>query len=128
MWGRSWLLWAYLSCTAGHDRILCNSILLGLLALQSVCSQVVLPLLQIVTLWYRAPEVLLGCTHYTTAVDMWSNACIFAEMARKVGMLLGPCCSCRHTHFRPTCMGFASRADPRNHAAELHFQASYNSQ
>ena len=48
-----------------------------------------LPLLQIVTLWYRAPEVLLGCTHYTTAVDMWSNACIFAEMARKVGILAG---------------------------------------
>ena len=49
-----------------------------------------LPLLQIVTLWYRAPEVLLGCTHYTTAVDMWSNACIFAEMARKVGTVAGP--------------------------------------
>ena len=41
-------------------------------------------LLQIVTLWYRAPEVLLGCTHYTPAVDMWSVACIFAEMVRKV--------------------------------------------
>ena len=40
--------------------------------------------MQIVTLWYRAPEVLLGCTHYTPAVDMWSVACIFAEMARKV--------------------------------------------
>ena len=38
------------------------------------------------TLWYRAPEVLLGCTHYTPAVDMWSNACIFAEMLRKVRM------------------------------------------
>ena len=42
---------------------------------------------QIVTLWYRAPEVLLGCTHYTPAVDMWSNACIFAEMLRKVSVL-----------------------------------------
>ena len=40
--------------------------------------------MQIVTLWYRAPEVLLGCTHYTPAVDMWSVACIFAEMVRKV--------------------------------------------
>ena len=48
--------------------------------------------MQIVTLWYRAPEVLLGCTHYTPAVDMWSVACIFAEMVRKVGacsLLLG---------------------------------------
>lgn len=40
--------------------------------------------LQIVTLWYRAPEVLLGATHYAPAVDIWSIACIFAELARKV--------------------------------------------
>ncbi len=38
---------------------------------------------QIVTLWYRAPEVLLGTTHYAPGVDMWSVACIFAEMVRK---------------------------------------------
>jgi cell division cycle 2-like len=30
-----------------------------------------------VTLWYRAPEVLLGATHYSTGVDMWSVGCIF---------------------------------------------------
>lgn len=35
--------------------------------------------LQIVTLWYRAPEVLLGCTHYSTAVDIWSVGCIFGN-------------------------------------------------
>jgi serine/threonine protein kinase len=40
--------------------------------------------MQIVTLWYRAPEVLLGCTHYAPAVDMWSVGCIFAELVRKV--------------------------------------------
>jgi len=40
---------------------------------------------QIVTLWYRAPEVLLGATHYATPVDMWSVGCIFAELVRKVG-------------------------------------------
>lgn len=34
-------------------------------------------LLQILTLWYRAPEVLLGATHYSTAVDIWSVGCIF---------------------------------------------------
>jgi serine/threonine protein kinase len=39
---------------------------------------------QIVTLWYRAPEVLLGSTHYSTPVDMWSVGCIFAELVRKV--------------------------------------------
>lgn len=36
---------------------------------------------EVVTLWYRAPEVLLGSRHYSTAVDMWSVGCIFAEMA-----------------------------------------------
>ncbi|KAM7253231.1 hypothetical protein ACFE04_025849 [Oxalis oulophora] len=35
---------------------------------------------EILTLWYRAPEVLLGGTHYSTAVDIWSVACIFAEL------------------------------------------------
>lgn len=33
-----------------------------------------------VTLWYRAPEILLGCKYYSTAVDIWSLGCIFAEM------------------------------------------------
>lgn len=35
---------------------------------------------EIVTLWYRSPEVLLGTENYSTAVDMWSVGCIFAEM------------------------------------------------
>jgi len=35
---------------------------------------------EVVTLWYRAPEVLLGSRHYATAIDMWSVGCIFAEM------------------------------------------------
>jgi cell division cycle 2-like len=34
----------------------------------------------VTTLWYRAPEVLLGATTYTTAVDVWSVGCIFAEL------------------------------------------------
>eukprot|EP00249_Psilotum_nudum_P002574 c15686_g2_i1 orf=2-517(+) len=38
---------------------------------------------EIVTLWYRAPEVLLGATHYSTPVDMWSVGCIFAELSRR---------------------------------------------
>lgn len=36
-------------------------------------------LLKVVTLWYRAPEVLLGQS-YNSAVDIWSAACIIAEM------------------------------------------------
>ena len=44
---------------------------------------------EIVTLWYRAPEVLLGSTHYSTPVDMWSVGCIFAELARKQPLFPG---------------------------------------
>lgn len=36
--------------------------------------------MQIVTLWYRAPEILLRSRFYSTAVDIWSLACIFAEL------------------------------------------------
>lgn len=35
---------------------------------------------EVITLWYRAPEILLGSKHYSTSVDMWSVGCIFAEM------------------------------------------------
>mmetsp|Transcript_3056 Transcript_3056/g.7778 ORF Transcript_3056/g.7778 Transcript_3056/m.7778 type:complete len:356 (+) Transcript_3056:131-1198(+) len=34
----------------------------------------------VATRWYRAPEILLGSTSYTKAVDMWSLGCILAEM------------------------------------------------
>ncbi|CAM8924576.1 unnamed protein product [Rhodiola kirilowii] len=44
---------------------------------------------EIVTLWYRAPEVLLGDTKYATGVDMWSVGCIFAEMARRTALFPG---------------------------------------
>ncbi|TFK30581.1 Pkinase-domain-containing protein [Coprinopsis marcescibilis] len=37
----------------------------------------------VVTLWYRAPEILLGATKYSTAVDLWSVGCIFAELLLK---------------------------------------------
>ncbi|CAF0893596.1 unnamed protein product [Adineta ricciae] len=35
---------------------------------------------EIVTLWYRAPEILLGSLTYGTPVDTWSLGCIFGEM------------------------------------------------
>jgi len=35
---------------------------------------------EVVTLWYRAPDVLLGSRNYSTQVDIWSVGCIFAEM------------------------------------------------
>lgn len=36
---------------------------------------------EVVTLWYRAPEILLGQKQYSTPVDIWSIGCIYAEMA-----------------------------------------------
>ena len=35
---------------------------------------------EVVTLWYRAPEILLGAGHYSSAVDMWSVGTIIPEM------------------------------------------------
>lgn len=34
----------------------------------------------VVTLWYRAPELLLGCKTYGPAVDIWAVGCIFAKV------------------------------------------------
>ena len=34
----------------------------------------------VVTRWYRAPEVMLCSQHYTSAVDIWSTGCCFAEL------------------------------------------------
>lgn len=36
--------------------------------------------LDVVTQYYRAPELLAVCKHYDTAIDMWSVGCIFAEL------------------------------------------------
>ena len=39
---------------------------------------------EVVTLWYRPPDVLLGSTKYGTAIDIWSVGCIFAEMVNNI--------------------------------------------
>ena len=44
---------------------------------------------EIVTLWYRAPEVLLGGTRYGTEVDIWSVGCIVAELMNLTPLLPG---------------------------------------
>ena len=41
--------------------------------------------LEVVTQFYRAPELLAGCRHYNTAIDMWSVGCVLAELlGRKI--------------------------------------------
>ncbi|GJJ69843.1 hypothetical protein EMPS_02192 [Entomortierella parvispora] len=44
---------------------------------------------EVITLWYRAPEILMGSQHYSTAVDMWSVGCIFYEMITKKPLFPG---------------------------------------
>ncbi|XP_071484181.1 cyclin-dependent kinase 2-like [Diadema antillarum] len=44
---------------------------------------------EVVTLWYRAPEILLGCRYYSTAVDIWSLGCIFVEMITRRALFPG---------------------------------------
>ncbi|KAL2680760.1 hypothetical protein Neosp_008363 [[Neocosmospora] mangrovei] len=43
----------------------------------------------VVTLWYRAPELLLGAKSYGAAVDMWSVGCIFGELLTREPLLQG---------------------------------------
>lgn len=43
----------------------------------------------VVTRWYRAPELVLGDKHYTTAVDVWGVGCVFAECFEKKPILQG---------------------------------------
>ncbi|XP_058093921.1 cyclin-dependent kinase G-2-like isoform X2 [Magnolia sinica] len=43
----------------------------------------------VVTLWYRAPELLLGAKEYSTAIDMWSLGCIMAELLAKEPLFNG---------------------------------------
>eukprot|EP00584_Thalassiosira_punctigera_P009873 CAMPEP_0172534990 /NCGR_PEP_ID=MMETSP1067-20121228/7172_1 /TAXON_ID=265564 ORGANISM="Thalassiosira punctigera, Strain Tpunct2005C2" /NCGR_SAMPLE_ID=MMETSP1067 /ASSEMBLY_ACC=CAM_ASM_000444 /LENGTH=468 /DNA_ID=CAMNT_0013319873 /DNA_START=324 /DNA_END=1730 /DNA_ORIENTATION=- len=43
----------------------------------------------VITLWYRPPELLLGCMRYSPKIDMWSVGCIIAEMFRRGGLLKG---------------------------------------
>lgn len=44
---------------------------------------------EVVTLWYRPPDVLLGSKSYMTTVDIWSIGCIFAEMLNGKALFTG---------------------------------------
>jgi serine/threonine protein kinase len=44
---------------------------------------------EVVTLWYRAPEILLGSKFYSIAIDIWSLGCIIAEMMTKKALFQG---------------------------------------
>ncbi|KAM4722358.1 cyclin-dependent kinase 10 [Rhinophrynus dorsalis] len=59
----------------------------GLARAYSVPSKQMTP--KVVTLWYRAPELLLGSTTQTTAIDMWAVGCILAELLAHKPLLPG---------------------------------------
>ncbi|CAE7361555.1 CDC28 [Symbiodinium natans] len=44
---------------------------------------------EVVTLWYRPPEILLGQEQYGTAADIWSMGCVLAEMATAQALFPG---------------------------------------
>lgn len=44
---------------------------------------------EVITLWYRAPEILLGSKLYGPAVDIWSIGCIFVELLTKRALFPG---------------------------------------
>ena len=44
---------------------------------------------KVVSLWYRAPEILLGSNVYTTAIDDWAVGCVLGEMLRNKPLVAG---------------------------------------
>ncbi|KAF7812531.1 putative serine/threonine-protein kinase [Senna tora] len=44
---------------------------------------------RVVTLWYRAPELLLGATDYGVGIDLWSAGCLLAEMFTGIPIMPG---------------------------------------
>jgi cyclin-dependent kinase len=44
---------------------------------------------EVVTLWYRPPDVLMGNQSYTFTIDIWSIGCIFAEMVNNKPLFMG---------------------------------------
>lgn len=43
----------------------------------------------VVTRWYRAPELLLNCSEYTAAIDIWSVGCILGEIVTRKPLFPG---------------------------------------
>jgi len=71
--------------TSGESKVDPGQVKLADLGLARVFQNPIYPLAKtdpvVVTIWYRAPELLLGSKHYTCAIDAWALGCIFAELA-----------------------------------------------
>ena len=63
-----------------------------------------------VTRWYRAPELLLSCTEYTAAIDVWSCGCIFAEVsAAACRQVMRSCSHTAHNMLVACCLQLLGR-------------------
>ncbi|KAF6173725.1 hypothetical protein GIB67_042893 [Kingdonia uniflora] len=56
---------------------------------QLVCPYTDFMTKYVVTRWYRAPELLLNCSEYTTSIDIWSVGCIFMEVIKREPLFHG---------------------------------------
>ena len=43
----------------------------------------------VTTRWYRAPEIIVGWSYYTSAVDMWAVGCVIAELYARMPLFPG---------------------------------------
>ena len=81
---------------------------------------------EVVTLWYRAPEILLGTDQYSTPVDVWSIGCILAEMATKIPLFPGDSeieqlyKIFRYFHILITALGLRSKKKKRMNAKTVY--------
>ena len=75
-----------------------------------------------VTLWYRAPEILLGANKYSCPVDIWSIGCIFAEMANKKPLFQ---VICRYTVNREVSVCI-TRRHPPSHLYFFEYLVTYS--
>lgn len=62
--------------------------------------------LNVVTLWYRAPELLLGDAHYSSAIDIWSVGCVLCELWLRFPMFPGNSEAEQIDHITKVCGSF----------------------
>lgn len=67
---------------------------------------------EVLTLWYRAPEILLGKKEYSTPIDVWSIGCIFFEMSHE-STLLSRTSFRRRLRNRPNIQNFSTHGNSK---------------
>jgi len=83
----------FLLFPGNNDRLLATCVVkIGDFGLARAARIPIPPLTRdIATLWYRAPEILLGSNKYSSSVDIWSLGCIMAEIVRVSPLFFGEC-------------------------------------